>query len=174
MKRIYMMLVSILGLLLSSTTCISYVGFDFANLSDNGVMWYLPHYFRNYPDTTFKKMYIENGGFFEKGEERGVLWSDDDSIEDAFRSLGADTLSLFIWRGYKYRYDNTELGDRDVRMLARYDLSASDLDSGIKITYPPSREMLNAGMKVTLIPEEESDRYPGFLEAYAPGRAAEE
>lgn len=168
------MLVSILGLLLSSTTCISYIGFDFANLSDECVMLGVPRYFRNYPDTTFKKMYIENGGFVENGVEMDVLWSDDDSFEEVFRHLGVDTLSLFIWRGYKYRYDNTESGDWDVQMLARYDLSALDLESGIKITYPPSQEMLNAGMKVTLIPEEESDSYPGFLEAYAPGRASEE
>ena len=72
---------------------------------------------------------------------------------------------VFIWRGYQK--DKSELGEKKLQILARYDLSAQILETSSGLIYPPSPQQLDAGMKVTLIPEEESDSYPGFLEAYA-------
>ena len=144
----------------------------FYNMEEEPLMFAWPTY-RSYPDTTFRKSYliyrerIVPGGYYIVTPTEFF-----DKWVEYYDYIGTDTLSLYIWRGYDK--DESELGGRKLQMMARYDLSADDMASDIRIVYPPSREMLNAGMKVTLIPEEESDSYPGFLEAYAPGRASEE
>lgn len=132
-----------------------------------------------YPDTTFKYSYIKSAykvdGMSDNMQPgRAVIdsyWSYR-HWDDVFDDLGVDRLMVFIWRGYQK--DKSELGEKKLQILARYDLSAQILETSSGLIYPPSPQQLDAGMKVTLIPEEESDSYPGFLEAYAPGRASEE
>ena len=144
----------------------------FYNMTDEPLMFAWPTY-SSYPDTTFRESYPLYAEKVDGG--KAYVFVCTFFLDDwgaYFHEIGTDTLSLYIWRGYDK--DESELGGRKLQMMARYDLSADDMASDIRIVYPPSREMLNAGMKVTLIPEEESDSYPGFLEAYAPGRASEE